>query len=37
MHPCGVGVDLLRDATRKLPLRQLGWHKAAVHLGETSD
>ncbi len=37
MHPRGVGVDVLHDATRKLPLRQLGWHAAAVHLGETGD
>jgi len=37
MHPRGLGVDVLHDGTRKLPLGQLGWHAAAVHLGETSD
>ena len=30
MHPRGVGVDVLHDATRKLPLRQLGWHASLV-------
>jgi hypothetical protein len=37
MHPRGVGVDVLHDATRKLPLRQLGRHAAAICLGETGD